>query len=168
VGTNPRAAKSGVGGVPSQANDPDGPNHEPEPSEGPGGAEVAQSGPSLNPPATPRDYTSTVFWSLMDRWAMSDTEALRLIGHKGGLTKKGTRPRFNVTGQEAALFGRLREIDAALAPLVKDTGAWMRRSIKEAPFQGATPLSFITLNGIEGSKAVERAILMTALRRRAG
>jgi len=41
----------------------------------------------------PHDYTSTVFWALMDRWKLSDVEALNLIGHPGGLTKKGTRPR---------------------------------------------------------------------------
>jgi hypothetical protein len=127
---------------------------------------VVQSGAALTAPIKPRDFTSTVFWALMDRWKLPASEALNLIGHSGALTKKGTRPRFKVVGKEAELFGHLREIDAALSPLVRDSGAWMRKPLKEAPFSGMTPLVYITQKGIEGAKAVERAILMAGLQRR--
>ena len=30
------------------------------------------------------------FWTLMDRWRIDDLQALALIGHEGGLTKKLT------------------------------------------------------------------------------
>jgi hypothetical protein len=112
----------------------------------------------------PRDYTSTMFWTLMDRWKMSDAEALALIGHAGGMTKKGTRPRFKVVGREAKLFGQLREIDAALSPLVDDAAAWIRQPIKEAPFRGQSVVAHITQHGSDGAREVERMVLMTALR----
>ena len=141
-------------------------DREPAKNETSADAPVAQSGPALDAPTKPRGYTSTVFWALMDRWTLSDPEALNLIGYSGGLTKKGTRPRFRVVGKQAQLFGHLREIDAALSPLVTDSGAWMRKALKEAPFSGTTPLAYITQKGIEGAKAVERTILMAGLQRR--
>jgi hypothetical protein len=49
-----------------------------------------------------------------------------------------------VVGKEAELFGHLREIDAALSLLVRDSGAWMRKPLKEAPFSGTTPFAYIT------------------------
>ena len=112
------------------------------------------------------DYTSTVFWALMDRWKLSDVEALDLIGHPGGLTKKRTRPRFRVAGEEARLFGQLQEIESALSLLVTDTAAWMRRPIKDAPFRGQSPVSHITRNGLEGARAVARQVLMAGLQQR--
>jgi hypothetical protein len=127
---------------------------------------AVQFGPALTAPIKPRDITSTVFWALMDRWKLPDSEALNLIGHSGGLTKTGTRPRFKVVGKEAELFAHLREIDATLSPLVRDSGAWMRKPLKEAPFNGMTPLAYITQKGLEGAKAVERAVLMAGLQRR--
>jgi hypothetical protein len=112
----------------------------------------------------PHDYASTVFWALMDRWKLSDPEALALIGHTGGMTKKGTRPRFKVVGQEAKLFGQIREIDAALSPLVGDAAAWIRQPIKEAPFHGQTAAAYITQHGVDGAREVARLVLMTGLR----
>jgi len=141
-------------------------HREPAESEASEDTPAMQSGPALSVPGKPRDYTSTVFWALMDRWKLSDAEALNLIGHSSGLTKKGTRPRFKVAGKQAQLFGHLREIDAALSPLVKDSGAWMHKPLKEAPLSGTTPLAYITQRGIEGARSVERAILMAGLQRR--
>jgi hypothetical protein len=37
--------------------------------------------------ATHTGLTSGTFWSLVDRWSMTDRDALQLIGHGGGLTK---------------------------------------------------------------------------------
>jgi hypothetical protein len=105
-----------------------------------------------------------VFWGLMDRWKLADLEALDLIGHSGGLTKKGTRPRFRVMGREAELFGYLQEIDTALAPLVKDRAAWIRQPIRHAPFRGANPLRHITRNGIAGARDVARELMVAGLK----
>ncbi|MBS0640212.1 MAG: DUF2384 domain-containing protein [Proteobacteria bacterium] len=127
------------------------------------GTATATDGPAPGASQAPRDYTSTVFWALMDRWKLTDAEALDLIGHRGGLTKKGTRPRFKVAGAEAALFGHLREIEAALAPLVGDPAAWLRSPIPESPFDGSSPLDYMTRKKIEGAQAVGRAILLTGL-----
>ena len=52
--------------------------------------------------------TSTVFWALMDAWQVEDMQALALIGHPGGLTKKGTRPRFKLVGDEVTMVRGLR------------------------------------------------------------
>jgi len=112
------------------------------------------------------DYTSTVFWALMDRWKLSDAEALDLIGHPGGLTKKGTRPRFRVVGEEARLFGQLQEIESALSLLAANTAAWMRRPNRDAPFRGQSPISYITRNGLKGARAVARQVLMAGLQQR--
>jgi len=107
-----------------------------------------------------------VFWALMDRWKLADGEALELIGHPGGPTKAGKRPRFKVTGEEARLFGQLQEIEAALSLLVTDTAAWMRRPIKDMPLNGQSPVSYITRNGLEGARAVARQVLMAGLQQR--
>jgi hypothetical protein len=112
---------------------------------------------------SPRDYTSTEFWALVDRWKVPDPEALKLIGHQGGMTKKTTRPRFRVTGQEAEIFGYLKEIDASLAPLMDDSGAWMKTPRKEPPFKGSTPLDLVTRNGSDGAREVVRTILRVGL-----
>jgi hypothetical protein len=100
----------------------------------------------------------------MGRWKVEDMEALHLIGHREGLTKKGTRPRFRVTGPQAELFSFLREIDAALESLGRDPADWIREPIKEAPFRGATPLTHISRQGLVGARNVVRKILAVGLR----
>ncbi len=69
--------------------------------------------------------TSSAFWSLMDRWQVADAEALRLIGHPGGLTKKGTRPRSKMVGGEVVAFLGLKEIDTVLIPLDISPSRWL-------------------------------------------
>ena len=100
---------------------------------------VGQGSPEVPVQRGPHDNTSIEFRALIDRWKLSDGEALDLIGHSGGLTKKGTRPRFKLVGREAVLFSHLREIESALSPLAKDTAAWMRQPNKAAPFRGQSP-----------------------------
>lgn len=78
-------------------------------------------------------------------------------------TKKGTRPRFKLVGQEAVLFGHLREIECALSPLVKDTAEWMRQPIKAAPFPAQNPAVHITHNVVDGAREVVRKVLMAGL-----
>jgi hypothetical protein len=100
----------------------------------------------------------------MDAWKLNDLEALALIGHPGGLTKKGTRPRFRLTGAEAERFRYLREIDEGLKPLGIAPAKWLRQIRGNAPFNGDTPLTHITRSGVDGAREVIRAILAMGLR----
>jgi hypothetical protein len=99
----------------------------------------------------------------MDRWEVRDLEALDLLGHPGGLTRKGTRPRFRVVGREAELFSYLQEIDAALRVLGSEPAEWIRQPIREAPFRGASPLAHVTRGGVGGARDVIRRIMEVGL-----
>ena len=83
----------------------------------------------------PGSTASSRFWSLMDKWRVPDAEALDLIGHPGGLTKKGTRPRFKLAGDEVEMLRGAQEIDAALVALKLDASRWIPEPVK-----GARPL----------------------------
>ena len=80
---------------------------------------------AIAPRSGPSTMTSSAFWSLMDRWQVADAEALRLIGHPGGLTKKGTRPRSKMVGGEVVAFLGLKEIDTVLIPLDISPSRWL-------------------------------------------
>ncbi len=100
----------------------------------------------------------------MDRWEVADTEALQLIGHLGGLTKKGTRPRFKLSAEESEAFWGLQEIDNALVPLRLEPHEWIHHSIKEKPFNGATPLAFLTHTQLTGIRTTIRFLLQNGLK----
>ncbi len=118
----------------------------------------------MKPGARPGSISSTVFWSLMDRWEVADTDALRLVGHPGGLTKKGTRPRFKLGGDEIEVFLGLQEIDTALDALKLRPSSWLRQAIKEQPFGGMVPLLFLTRDALPGIRATLRFLLQSGLR----
>ena len=125
----------------------------------------ALEGPStIQPRARPASVSSAVFWSLMDRWEVPDTEALRLVGHPGGLTKKGTRPRFRLEGDEVEAFLGLQEIDTAVDALKLRPSAWLRQPIKEQPFGGSVPLAFLVREALPGIRVVLRFLLQSGLR----
>ena len=107
---------------------------------------------------------STPFWTLMDLWNIPDQAALDLIGHPGGLTKKGTRPRFRLAGEEAALLKSFQEIDAALRPLGLEPKTWLHQPIKAAPFDGATPAAYLQDRRKKGIQDILRFILQHGLR----
>jgi hypothetical protein len=117
--------------------------------------------PSLHSPAA----SSVAFWSLMDRWDVADLEALALIGHQGGLTKKQTRPRFKLAGDEAMMFAACLEIDAALTSLKLEPPAWLKRPMDDAPFDGVTPLRLMTESRIGGARKVSRYLSQQSMRR---
>ena len=122
-------------------------------------------GPSaIQPRARPGGVSSTVFWSLMDRWEVSVTDALRLVGHAGGLTKKGTRPRFKLDGDEIEAFLGLQEIDTALEALKLRPTSWLRLPIKEQPFSGTDPLAFLAREALAGIRVTLRFLLQSGLR----
>ncbi|MBO1081668.1 hypothetical protein [Roseomonas haemaphysalidis] len=73
---------------------------------------AAAHAPEPAPHPASAGLTSNRFWALVDRWPLSDLEALQLIGHAGGLTQKGTRPRFKLSDQEAEVISAMLAIDA--------------------------------------------------------
>jgi hypothetical protein len=114
--------------------------------------------------ATHADLTSGTFWSLMDRWKMPDLDALLLIGHGGGLTKKGTRPRFKFSDGEAEVISAIRSVDASLARLGLDPAAWLSMPLQPDPFRGATPLDVIRKHHLQGLREVSRYLTQVSLR----
>jgi hypothetical protein len=114
----------------------------------------------------PRHQTvsSIMFWSVMDRWGVSDLAALQLLHHQGGLTRKGTRPRFRLQGEEAEMAGRLSEIDQSLSGLRADHRKWLNKPIQNAPFNGATLIEYLTVKGVSGAKDVNLYILKNGLK----
>jgi hypothetical protein len=112
----------------------------------------------------PKPLSSTVFWSLVDRWSVTDLDALRLLGHAGGLTKNGTRPRFRLAGAEAEMAMLLRTIDEALTTMGIVPRSWIAKPIAEAPFRGATPLALLMRRHIPAARDIGQYILQLGLR----
>lgn len=111
-----------------------------------------------------KNITSAAFWALMDDWSVPALTALDLIGHDGGLSKTGKRPRFKLTGSERQMARFLFEINEALTNLHLEPAVWMHRGIKASPFNGATPLAFLQGEGIGGSRKLSRYLLMNGLK----
>ena len=131
------------------------PRPEPHEVEGRAAIELKQGSASM---------TSTPFWSLMERWNIPDQAALDMIGHPGGMTKRGTRPRFKLVGQEAALLRSFQEIDAALGLLGFEPNAWLHQPIAAAPFDGASPAATLSSPGKQRVQDTLRYILQQGLR----
>lgn len=125
--------------------------------------------PMPRPASPPRDAqrppSSALFWSLADRWRLDDLEALRLLGHAGGLTKKGTRPRFKLTAAQAARLAELQGIDDALAALGIAPASWLRTKLRPAPFAGAAPLDRMLGGGGTALRDIARHVVSQGLRR---
>jgi hypothetical protein len=158
----------------------DAPRAEPRKAERPA---IVTSSPEPTPPPTQRTESheiegrspielttssnstaSTAFWALMDEWHVEDIEALALIGHPGGLTKKGTRPRFKLVGAEVAMFRGLKEIASALTSLQLEPQAWLNQPIRGAPFGGTTPIAYLTEQRLTGVRSTIRFILQQGLK----
>jgi hypothetical protein len=125
--------------------------------------EERRRSPILVSPARP-SVTSAAFWKLMDRWDVPDLDALALIGHRGGLSKKGTRPRFKLNGEEGERVKSLFEIDQAISSLRLDPKNWMNKPIKAGPFEGAKPIFYLKKFGPKGVIAASRYLLKNGLR----
>ena len=100
----------------------------------------------------------------MDRWGIADLDALALLGHTGGLTKKGTRPRFKLTDAESDMFVHLRNVDGALSTLGLDPREWLTKPIAAPPFSGSTPIALMMQDHVAGARALSRYILRQGLR----
>jgi hypothetical protein len=131
---------------------------------------------SLSPEAAPTDdakpaarathagLTSGTFWSLVDHWSMADCDALQLIGHGGGLTKAGTRPRFKLSDGEAEVVAAMRSLDTTLAQLGLDPAKWLAAPLRPEPFRDATPLHVIQQGQLQGLRQVGRFLTQMSLR----
>ena len=121
-----------------------GPEPVPDPDPGPSGPTALGSSPQRDGRApTAASVPSAAFWTLMDRWQVPDLDALALLGHAGGLTRKGTRPRFRLQGSEAARYAGLRALDQALEGLSLDPRRWLSTPQRPAPCKGAKPLDLL-------------------------
>ena len=109
--------------------------------------------------------TSAEFWTLAERWGLEDLEALELLGHAGGLTRKGTRPRFKFSADEAEMAAALRGLDQALSLLQLDPKAWLRDAQAPEPFRRRTPMKVLREDRLAGARAVTRALTQLGLKR---
>jgi hypothetical protein len=101
---------------------------------------------------------------MVDHWQLPDLEALQLIGHAGGLTQKGTRPRFKLSDSEAEIVAAMRALDATLAQLGLDPAQWLSTPLRPEPFRGATPLDIIRKGRLQGLRDVRRYLTQMSLR----
>ena len=101
----------------------------------------------------------------MDRWGVSDLDALALLGHAGGLTQTGTRPRFKLSAAENEMMAQLQDIDGALDALGLAPRRWLRKPLPDAPFSGADPITFVTRHRLPGARDLRQHILQQGLRR---
>ena len=53
--------------------------------------------------------SASMFWALMDRWRMSDNEALELVSYDGKLPSPGKRPRFRLSPDQRRVMAVLLE-----------------------------------------------------------
>jgi hypothetical protein len=70
--------------------------------------------------------SSATFWSLIDRWGVSDEQALELISYEGKLPTTDRRPRFRLSAEQVRILSTMLEIDSALVAAGIDR-AWLRR-----------------------------------------
>lgn len=108
--------------------------------------------------------TSSYFWDLMADWKVSDLDALDLIGHTGGLTKQGKRPRFRLSSDENERLALFKNIDDSLRSAGLEPMDWLRKPIPKAPFYGEAPIQLMVTRGKEGAREASRYILQQGLR----
>jgi hypothetical protein len=89
--------------------------------------------------------SSAAFWSLIDRWHVSDEQALELISYAGKLPTTGRRPRFRLSAEQARIVASLLEVDSALAAAGIDP-VWLQRRSDEMP---RSPLDLMRAGAID-------------------
>jgi hypothetical protein len=75
--------------------------------------------------------TSATLWSLMDRWRVSDEQALELVGYEGKLPTTGTRPRFKLSPEQERTVSTLLDVNTALSAAGFGP-SWLRRKDRSA------------------------------------
>jgi hypothetical protein len=76
--------------------------------------------------------SSATFRSLIDRWRVSDEQALELISYEGKLPTSGRRPRFRLSAEQARTVSVMLEVDSALAAAGIDP-AWLLKRSDQMP-----------------------------------
>jgi len=121
-----------------------------------------------SPPPAERSHaglSSGSFWALVDRWKLADLAALDLIGHGGGLTAKGTRPRFKLSEAEAEIVAAMRFLDETLEQLGLDPAKWLQAPLRPAPFGGGKPIGLILKARLQGLREASHYLMQIGLRR---
>lgn len=90
--------------------------------------------------------TGAAFWALMDRWAVTDEAALRMIAGPVP-ARQGVRPRFRLRGAQLDAYELLRSIDRHLEDLFGASRTWLSAPIGDKPFARRTPLAFMAEGG---------------------
>jgi hypothetical protein len=70
--------------------------------------------------------SSVTFWDLMDRWDVSDDQAMELVGYEGKLPTTDRRPRFRLSTKQVRIVATLLEVDSALATAGLDP-SWLHK-----------------------------------------
>jgi hypothetical protein len=99
----------------------------------------------------------------MDRWGIPDERALQLLGHEGGLTRTGGRPRFTLSPEEVRRLDYLREIGTALELMFGAAGPWLQQPASALPFRGQAPLDYMIARGLPGLAEAHRFLARSAL-----
>jgi hypothetical protein len=102
--------------------------------------------------------SSATFWALIDRWRVSDEQALELISYDGKLT--AGRPRFRLSAKQASIVSTLFEIDSALATAGIDP-AWLHKLSDQMP---RSPLDLMRAGAMdEVLRALTQATLQASV-----
>ena len=109
------------------------------------------------------NLTTKAFWPLIDKWQVADEKALRLLGHEGGLTSTGKRPRFTLTVDQARRVPYLRQMDVVLEIVFGGTD-WLSKPIRKTPFKGLSPIDYMIQNQLAGVTEVLHYLNRLALR----
>jgi hypothetical protein len=76
--------------------------------------------------------SSVTFWDLMDRWDVSDDQAMELVGYEGKLPTTDRRPRFRLSTEQARIVANLLEVDSTFATAGLDPSWLHKRSGKRS------------------------------------
>jgi hypothetical protein len=109
--------------------------------------------------------SSTTFWGLMDRWDVSNDQALELVGYEGKLpTTTERRPRFRLSTEQAHIVTTLLEVDSALATAGLDP-SWLH---KPSGTGSRSPLDLMRAGAMDGVlRSLTQATLLASVQKKA-
>jgi hypothetical protein len=106
--------------------------------------------------------SGATFWSLIDRWRVSDEQALELISYEGKLLATGRRPRFRLSAEQARTVSTMLEVDSAIVAAGIDP-AWLHSRSDEMP---RSPLDLMRAGAMdEVLRSLTRATLQACVAR---
>ena len=108
--------------------------------------------------------SSTTFWGLMDRWDVSNDQALELVGYEGKLPTAERRPHFRLSTEQARVVATLLEVDNALAAAGLDP-AWLH---KRSGTGSRSPLDLMRAGAMdEVLRSLTQAALLASVQKKA-